>query len=531
MLLCATACAVEVSSGTATGLRHIVTTGSIEAGSNQLIVSSASGFNVHDWIIVEIGKEAGRGQRGTRGVGGTWPAKSYPTEAELRADKSQPNKTHAWAENTGYAFIRLDGKWLNLAPNRPDMFYTGQYYLGKAIPRSLQARIKAISGNTLTLDKEAAVSTADANVYLDTAPILNLLIERGPGLTLPAGRYPVGGVVWIKQKAGFTLAGQGRDETTIYSPKGVPSAMIQAHRSPKTLIRDLTLQGNFRDQGFGLNWTGSTAAGTNEPVTDTDVPQGAAFPRGISFHSGSHDSVVQDVRVIDVAQQAVGVSFANNVWARRVVNVQNDLLRQYVQWQFQWADTTGGGCEDCEIRSTYIIPGFEAFKATDVKFIRPKGHNALTAMNGSGGWLIEGAQLEFSPNSLHPESDRLAASPHHGIINVASNVGGAEQVAKGGTIRNAKLVQKGYLNERNDTLQGIIVNAGNPNILIESVSYYAPDYKRPTVSNGAVGLNSTGLNTVVNGMVVVGSSEPGRANIFIQRGRGENCSARVKVGC
>jgi hypothetical protein len=215
---------VEAATNAATGFRQVVTTGSIAAESNQLTVSSASGFNVQDWVIVEIGNEAGRGQRGTRGVGGTWPAKSYPTEAQLLADKSQPNKTFAWAEDTGFVLWRVDGKWLNLAPNRPDMFYTGQYYLGKAIPRSLQARIKAISGNTLTLDKAAAVSTDGANVYLDTAPILNALIERGPDLTLPAGRYPVGGVVWIRHKAGFTLAGEGRDKTTIYSPRGVPSA-------------------------------------------------------------------------------------------------------------------------------------------------------------------------------------------------------------------------------------------------------------------------------------------------------------------
>ena len=522
---------VEAAIGHATNLRQVVTTGAIAAGSNQLAVNSASGFAIGDWVIVEIGKEAGQGQRGTRGVGGTWPAKSYATEAQLLFDRLQPNKTHAWAEDTGYVFWWLDGKWLNMAPNRPNMFYTGQYYLGKAIPRSLQARITAISGNTFTLNKSAAVSTAHANVYLDTAPILNTMIASGLSLTLPAGNYPIGGVVWIKDKAGFALAGQGKDQTTLYSPKGVPSAMIQAHSAPKTLIRDLTLQGNFRDHGFGLNWAGSTPAGTNQPVTETEVPQGAGFPRGLSFHAGSHDSVVQDVRVIDVAQQAVGVSFANNVWARRVVNIQNDLLRQYVQWQFQWADTTGGGCEDCEVRSTYIIPGFEAFKASDVKFIRPKGYNALTAINGSGGWLIQDADFRFSPNSLHPDSDRLAASPHHGVINVNTNIGVTPQVANGGRILNATLIQEGYLNERNDSLQGIIVNERNPNIRIEGVTYRAPDYKAPTISNGAMGVNSTGLNTTVDRIVVVGKPQPGRANIFIQRGRGENCSAQVVEGC
>jgi len=232
-------------------------------------------------------------------------------------------------------------------------------------------------------------------------------------LNLPAGKFPTGGVVWIQNKSSFVLSVRSKDETTIYSPKGVPSAMIQAYQSPDTTIRSLTLRGNFRDQGFGLNWTGSTPAGTGQPVTETDVPQGAGFPRGIFFHIGSHNSVARDIRVIDVAQQAVGVSFADNVWARRVVDIQSDLRRQYVQWQFQWCDTTGVGCEDCEVCSSYVISGFEAFKSTSVQFIRPKGLNALFSINGSGSWLIEDADLRFTANSLHPESDQIAASPHH----------------------------------------------------------------------------------------------------------------------
>ena len=178
-------------------------------------------------------------------------------------------------------FWWLDGQWFNMAPNRPNTFYTGQYDLGKAVPRSLQARITAISGSTFTLDRAAVVSASGANVYLDTAPILSNMISAGSGLSLPPGDYPTGGVVWIRNKARFVLSGQGKDQTRIYSPKGVPSAMIQAYRAPNTVIRDLTLEGNFRDEGFGLNWTGSTPAGTNQPVTETEVPQGAGFPRGI----------------------------------------------------------------------------------------------------------------------------------------------------------------------------------------------------------------------------------------------------------
>ncbi len=518
----------DAADAPAAELRQAATTGSISGDSNQLAVASASGFRAGDWIIVEIGSEAGHGQRGTRGVGGTWPAKSYATETQLLADKKQQNRLFAWAEDSGYVYWWLDGTWYNIAPNRPNMFYTGQYYLGKAIPRSLQARITSISGNTLTLDKPAAVEASDANVYLDTAPIINRMIAAGAALNLPAGKYPIGGVVWIQGKSGFVLSGQGKDQTTIYSPKGVPSAMIQAHKAPNTVVRDLTLEGNFRDQGFGLNWTGSTPAGTNQPVTETDVPQGAGFPRGVFFYGGSSNSVAQDIRVIDVAQQAVGVSFADNVWGKRVENIQNDPMRQYVQWQFQWCDTTGGGCEDCEVRSTYVIPGFEAFKSTNVQFIRPKGTNALMAMNGSGGWLIQDANLRFTANSLHPQG---YVTPFHPIIEANTNIGVTPQVALGGTIRNATMVQKGYVNAKNDTLKGIVINENNPHIRVEHSAYYAPDYKTPTVANGAMGVNSTGLDTFIDGMVVVGKPQPGRQNIFIQRGGGKNCTAQVVYGC
>ena len=517
-------------SGAAGTLRSILTTGSVTAGSKQVSVASAAGFVIGDWVIVEIGNEAGQGQRGTRGVGGTWPSKSYATEAQLLADRSQPNRQYAWAEDTGYVYWWLDGQWFDIAPDRPNTFYMGSYYLGKAIPRSLQARITAINGNTLTLDKAAATSASGANVHLDTAPILSTLAANGGNVSLPAGNYAVGGAVWVRDKAGFVLSGQGQDQTRIFSPKGVTSATLTFTNSPSTTVRDLTLQGNFRDQGFGMNWDGSTPAALNQPVTDYDIPQGSGWPRGVFIHSSSN-SVVQDVRVIDVAQSAVGVSYADNVWARRVQSVQNDLLRQYLAWQFQWADATGGGCEDCEVRSNYIISGFEAFKSTNVQFIRPKGMNALFAMNGSGGWFIDGADLRFTANSLPPESDRNAASPWHPIVNINTNIGVTPQTGMGGTIRNSTIIQSGYVTPNNDSLKGVVVNDNNPNVRVEGLAYYAPDFKSGSVSNGALGLNSTGPSTTVNGVQVVGGPQPGRANIFIMQGGGVNCSGQVVQGC
>jgi hypothetical protein len=523
------ALAATPDAGTAgNSLREVVTQGSIAAGSNQLGVASPGGFSVGEWVIVEIGREPGQGLPGTRGVGGTWPWKSYSSESQLLEDGSQPNGQFAWAEDSGDVFWWADGVWYNLAPNRANTLHRGSYYLGKAVPRSLQARITAINGNTLTLDREAAVSVAEANVYLDTAPILNRLIASGARLSLPAGRLPTGGVVHIQDRGGFELSGQGKGETTIYSPKGVPSAMIQVFNAPNTLVRDFTLQGNFRDQGFGLNWDGSTSAGTWEPVTDTSAVPGATFSRGILFTAGAQDSTAQDLRVIDVAQHALGVIYAENVWGRRIENIQNDLMRQYITWQFQWSDTTGGGCEDCEVRSTYLIPGFEAFRSANVQFIRAKGTNAVFAMNGAGGWHIVDTELRVTANSLMPEA---AVTPFHPIIDVSSNVGVTPQVSMGGTIRNVTMIQEGYVNAANDTLGGIYINADNPDIRVESSSYSAPDYVPGGTTYGAIGLNSKGANTTVNGMRVTGTAIPHLANIIIERGSGQNCSAQVVIGC
>ena len=92
------------------------------------------------------------------------------------------------------------------------------------------------------------------------------------------------------------------------------------------------------------------------------------------------------------------------------------------------------------------------------------------------------------------------------------------------------MIQPAYLNANNDSIKGIAVNDNSPNIRIEGVSYYAPDFKTPTVSNGPLGLTSTGPSTYVNGMLVIGKPGPW-ANIGIAHGSGQNCTAQVVYGC
>ena len=95
------------------GFRSIQTTGSISAGSNTLILAGPTSFIVGDFVIVEIGKEPGAGMRGTKGVGGTWPTKSYPDLTAMQADISQIDGLYAWREDTGevYRFASPNSSW------------------------------------------------------------------------------------------------------------------------------------------------------------------------------------------------------------------------------------------------------------------------------------------------------------------------------------------------------------------------------------------------------------------------------------
>jgi hypothetical protein len=216
------------------------------------------------------------------------------------------------------------------------------------------------------------------------------------------------------------------------------------------------------------------------------------------------------------------------VWGKRIENIQNDLLRQYLGWQIQWSDTRGGGCEDCEVRSTYLIPGFESFRSANVQFIRAKGTNAIFAMNGSGGWHIVDTELRVTANSLGAGG---AVNPFHPLIDITTNIGVTPHVSMGGTIRNVTMIQEGYVNAANETLGGILIQATVPDIRIESSSYSAPDYLPTGITYGAIGLNSKGANTTVNGMRVTGKAVPHLANIIIERGSGQNCVAEVVIGC
>src|SRR5262249_5507276 len=142
----------------------------------------------------------------------------------------------------------------------------------------------------------------------------------------------------------------------------------------------------------------------------------------------------QDVTINDVSQKAVGVNFASNVWAYRVTNNQNSVLQDYLQWQFGWAGTAGGGCVDCRVNSVALVQGFESFNSTNHQFIRPVGINAGFAQNNAGGWLIQDAKITIAAAATLPP----AWSKYNPLVNINSNIG-SSNVGSGGTISNMNI--------------------------------------------------------------------------------------------
>jgi hypothetical protein len=382
-----------------------LTSGSISQGSAQLVVQALLGMGVGDWVIVATGREAGAGQRGTIGVGGTSPtmARRYTTVAAMQAALGGTYQGAAWVDDgQGYTWQRRlqGGQYVWVRGDAPYAFNSlgafGAYYSVKAIPRALQAQILGIVDNgngtwTLTLSRTAAAAVIGATVYFDQAPVLRALaaaLGSGGTLNLPAGDYPVGSPWKIPNKTNVSIVGAGQSVCRVFSPPGCPSASIDWWMSPGLDISGITLQGNIRDEGFGLNW--GTADGTSgahvdserglAPVSDTNF-LGYVASKGFYANQGSHNSTMTDCTSIDSGLAAFAVAYANNVTGLRLHGRRSAPVRQYLQWDFYWTETDGGGLTDCDWESDYVGSAFERFRAARVRFLRCRSRNGMFSIN------------------------------------------------------------------------------------------------------------------------------------------------------
>jgi hypothetical protein len=457
------------------GLRDYRNIGSIAGGSNVLHLRDASIFTVGDQLIVEVGGEIGGGKLGTLGVGGIIPA-----------------ARDAWSTF---------------------------YYRSKDVPLALVAKVTAVTngGRTLTLDRSAIVGSIDADVYFDNAPLLNaVLAETRPAgwiVNFPAGDFAVSEVLRHESRTGWLISGAGRHKTIFRSPKGVAGSGLKILQSPVTHVRDFSIVGNARQEGFAFKeWGSGIEYGCGVLVTRSD------------------NCVIEGVSCTDVFRKAAWVERSKDVQITNCLLTMTDAFRGYLEWWFGASDSERCTLTQCVVDSKYLVGAFESFRSNGVKFVNCRSRNGTFSSNSSGNFLLVNFSLTVAAGS---QFDDVAFHHLNPMVNINSNIQPPNAATiHGGMIRNVRVVSN-YINVNNDQLCGISVTEQNPNIRIEGGHFYYENYAPPSELPGACAVNSLGANTRVSNLAVVGTINrakyPG-ANISVTNGTVDDCEAAlVKV--
>lgn len=534
------------------GLRPIKSTGSMLAGTSELTLNASAipPFEVGDFVIVEIGGEAGEGKRGSLGVGGSWPSRPYANFSALQSENSLPLNSFAWLQETGDVYEWNGAEWFPVLQ---------PYYFKKAIPLALKAKIIAISqdGTKLTLDKPAQVDTADATVHLDNAFILTkfgrnpdgdgennwpFVKRSGPGapesnfsditpagvtMRVPEGAFAIGEIVQCIRHDGWKLVGAGVERTRFFSPKGVPTASIRFYGSSGNVAKDFHFQGNLGDDGFCPRIGYIIPNNFGDPVTDTTIPQDA-IPHGIVFEF-CKDGLALDLSITDAWIRAVESMFSENIWAERVHIRRTQFLREYFSsWLFQFGDSIGGGAKDCSVYSPKITWGMQTFKSTGTQFIRCSLTNAYIACNSAGTFTLRDTSIAVEAFAGNSAARSFALVQI--VTNIASSYGYERESV---LIENLRITEAGFLDDANNTVGGIVFDSRNDTASVSNYFFSAPDYVLGSAGGGAQGLlaHATTFLTAEN-VIVSGTPRPSiYGNISIEAGVLRNCVAdRIIVG-
>lgn len=470
------------------GFSALQAVGSIGAASNQLALTSNPGFEVGDTVIVEIGGEAGAGQRGTVGVGGVWPSVHYANLAAIEA--TTPSDTsYAYAEDTLKTYQYLSGDW----------FEETRYYPGTIVPLALVAEITNVAGNVLTLDTPAVAAATNANVYYDNKPAFDAVVsdhsEASFKMRIPVGDFAVSSQLTIDDKTGWILTGFGSTVSKLFSPRGAPAVSLIWDNCTGCVSADFHVQGNVKQQGYMWGLFGVT----------TPNQWG-----GHQFDNSEHCTAYR-VNATDVWTRGVGTSRSFRCYFYNCKVTVTDPKMGYIQWEVQFADSYDCWSVDCEVDSNYLVPGFEHFRSDYGGHIRPVSRNGIFSVNSSGAGIIDSPIVVVEADSSQPGDDvnstsNFALSP---LFNINSNIQPpSSTIELGYTIRNPTITQEGPVDDDGTVLAAININDDNPNVTITGTypSGSSGHIVYPTYSKNQGAINSSGDATVVDGIRMQGSN-------------------------
>jgi hypothetical protein len=384
------------------------TTGSMEAGSYVLTCADASGFNTGDWVIVEIGGEAGGGLVNTDGVGGRQAA-------------------------------------IGAAPWYP------YYYYDVDQPLALCAQIMHIDDNVVQLDRPAYVATTDANVYFDNTPPWNRFVPNyyyypnanaNKTFLFPAGVFAYSQSIGFGHCNNANILGSADGETRIYSPKGCGTSHFDVRYATDVRYGRFVYEQNFKQHGWV--W---------------------GIGRGIEMVQCTRP-IMHDMTLIDRGPSGIEMHNCTNGRTFRLRSLRTEPFMAYTQWSLNDVHCDGSIWYDCRADSPNgLDKGFEMFRSTNTTFIRCGGINATYASGGASNFTIIGFWSIVKADSglpLDPSYTNNTPIPwsNQSIMDITNNVGSWLNMSLGGTIHNPRLIQEDYITPEGGLLRSITVYHG-----------------------------------------------------------------------
>ncbi len=493
-------------------VKSYATTGAMSASSTTLIVASNPGFQIGDNIIVEIGGEAGLGLRGSVGVGGTWPTKSYANTATMVADTTQADDTLAWLVNSGFIYQYDAGStiWTIMDAGLP--------YLRKACPKALTTTITNIAGTTFTLADPSVAATTNANVYYDNAPYLCLIGSDntpppsgwpvGEDMIIPAGSFAMGHS-WRLGGAvhdGLVIQGQGAGVSELFSPDGCISTGVMLSTIVHPSLSNFSIRGNCGDDRYGLFWDVAPVLGGYGPIlTETgfsNLNEPWGFGIGITATGDPNAWTVENIDVYDHFRPFVCGS--TDIRIRNCRSIRTAGMLQYIQWDFQVSGNTL--VEDCIVDSPHLVPGFEAFLGNGAIFRRPVGRNAVCSFNSSVNCTLEDMNMTIEANSERPE---FVSFNWADVAVSQTNQSIQPGTGSGGSITNPRITVEGYIDGVSKTMRcfdlsyvGMTMTGGYPCSPQLGGLLQVPT----TASNRLINIDGSGTGMTITGIRFVGAT-------------------------